>query len=144
MMTPEEILSTFPSVKLGLDDHYGQQTVLRAMEAYHQHKLTEASDGDLADVRLLLAPLNEEIDKYVEDNLPESEVYQLMDEDDKRISKAAFKAGASNRSFNELELLAEDLECVKMWLNDKNIPTHDKDNNQYSVIGRIELLLNGC
>ena len=50
----------------------------------------------------------------------------------------------SNRSFNELEMLAEDLECVKMWLDNKNVPTHDKDNKQYSVIGRIELLLNGC
>ena len=50
----------------------------------------------------------------------------------------------SSRSFNELEVLVEDLECVKMWLDNKNVPTHDKDNNQYSVIGRIELLLNVC
>lgn len=47
----------------------------------------------------------------------------------------------SNRSFNELELLAEDLECVNMWLDNKNVPRHDKENNQYSVIGRIEFLL---
>lgn len=50
----------------------------------------------------------------------------------------------SNRSFNELELLAEDLECVKMLLDNKDVPTHDEENNQYSVVGRIELLLNGC
>ena len=45
------------------------------------------------------------------------------------------------RSYYELEMLAEDLECIKMWLDNKNVPTHDDTNNQYSFIGRIELLL---
>lgn len=31
MTTAEEILSKYPSVKLGLDDHYGKQTVLNAL-----------------------------------------------------------------------------------------------------------------
>lgn len=47
----------------------------------------------------------------------------------------------SKRSFNELELLAEDLECVKLWLDGKNVPTHDKEGNQYSTVGRIERLM---
>jgi len=53
----------------------------------------------------------------------------------------------SNRSYNELENLAEDLECVNMWLDDLGVPTHDESKkNEYSVIGRIQQLLkmNGC
>lgn len=46
------------------------------------------------------------------------------------------------RSFNELEMLAEDLECVKMWLDDKKAPKTDSDGNEYSVVGRIKCLLN--
>ncbi len=48
------------------------------------------------------------------------------------------------RSVNEMQILAEDLECIEMWLNNKNAPTHDKDGNKYSHIGRIEQLLNVC
>ena len=48
----------------------------------------------------------------------------------------------STRSFNELEMLAEDLECVKMWLDDKKAPKTDSDGNEYSVVGRIRCLLN--
>ena len=51
---------------------------------------------------------------------------------------------ASTRSFNELEMLAEDLECVKMWLDDKKAPKTDSDGNEYSVVGRIQYLLNVC
>jgi hypothetical protein len=50
----------------------------------------------------------------------------------------------STRSFNELEMLAEDLECVKMWLDDKKAPKTDSDGNEYSVVGRIQCLLNVC
>ena len=50
----------------------------------------------------------------------------------------------STRSFNELEMLAEDLECVKMWLDDKKAPKTDSDGNEYSVVGRIQYLLNVC
>tara|TARA_B100000768_G_C11232061_1_gene355524 strand:- start:871 stop:1233 length:363 start_codon:yes stop_codon:yes gene_type:complete len=51
---------------------------------------------------------------------------------------------ASTRSFNELEMLAEDLECVKMWLDDKKAPKTDINGNEYSVVGRIQCLLNVC
>lgn len=34
MKTKEEILKTYPSVKLGLDDHYGKRTVYNAMDEY--------------------------------------------------------------------------------------------------------------
>lgn len=50
----------------------------------------------------------------------------------------------STRSFNELEMLAEDLECVKMWLDDKKAPKTNSDGNKYSVVGRIQCLLNVC
>ena len=52
--------------------------------------------------------------------------------------------GVSTRSFNELEMLAEDLECVKMWLDDKKAPKTDSNGNEYSVVGRIQCLLNVC
>lgn len=50
--------------------------------------------------------------------------------------------GSSTRTFNELEMLAEDLECVKMWLDDKKAPKTDINGNEYSVVGRIQCLLN--
>ena len=50
----------------------------------------------------------------------------------------------STRSLNELELLAEDLECVKMWLDDKKAPKTNEYGKEYSVIGRIKCLLNVC
>lgn len=43
-----------------------------------------------------------------------------------------------SRSINEL---AKELESIEMWLNEKNVPTHDKDGNKYSYIGRIEQLI---
>ena len=52
--------------------------------------------------------------------------------------------GSSTRTFNELEMLAEDLECVKMWLDDKKAPKTDINGNEYSVVGRIQCLLNVC
>jgi len=55
-----------------------------------------------------------------------------------------FIAVVSTRSFNKLEMLAEDLECVKMWLDDKKAPKTDSDGNEYSVVGRIQCLLNVC
>lgn len=55
-----------------------------------------------------------------------------------------FLSDFSTRSFNELEMLAEDLECVKMWLDDKKAPKTDSDGNEYSVVGRIQCLLNVC
>ena len=43
----------------------------------------------------------------------------------------------NSRSYNELELLAEDLEYVTTWLDNKNVPRMDIEGNEYSVIGRI-------
>ena len=43
---------------------------------------------------------------------------------------------------NDLELLAEDLECVQMWLDDKKAPKINADGREYSVVGRIQCLLN--
>ena len=42
---------------------------------------------------------------------------------------------------NELELLAEDLECVQMWLDDKKAPKINAEGKEYSVVGRIQCLL---
>lgn len=36
MKTAEEILSEYPSVKIGIDDFYGHKTTLRAMHEYSQ------------------------------------------------------------------------------------------------------------
>jgi len=47
----------------------------------------------------------------------------------------------SSRSFNELEILAEELECVHAWLDLRKAPTHDDQGNSYSTVGRMECLL---
>ena len=39
---------------------------------------------------------------------------------------------------NKIELLEEDLECIKMYLNDLKVPRTDKDGNEYSIVGRIK------
>lgn len=92
--------------------------------------------------RITLTEMEKE---YIEFQLLEAVKSAMTPANDIGTSEAtAILPDVSNRSFNELEMLAEDLECVKMWLDNKNVPTHDNDNNQYSVIGRIELLLNGC
>ena len=41
-----------------------------------------------------------------------------------------------NLLINRLEFEAENLECVKMFLDDKGIPSGDKDG-EYSPVGRI-------
>ncbi len=41
---------------------------------------------------------------------------------------------------NQVELLQEDIECVNMYLDDKNIPRKDSKGRQYSIIGRIKRL----
>jgi len=42
---------------------------------------------------------------------------------------------------NKFELIAEDLECAHMWLDDKQVPRSD-GKNEYSMVGRIGLMLN--
>jgi len=45
MTKAEEILEKYPSVKLGLDDHYGRQTVLNALnEALRIHDVVGRSE----------------------------------------------------------------------------------------------------
>jgi hypothetical protein len=39
---------------------------------------------------------------------------------------------------NKIELLEEDLECIRMYLNDLKIPRTDKDDKEYSIVGRIK------
>lgn len=43
---------------------------------------------------------------------------------------------------NYLELRAEEAECVQMYLDKMNVPTHDKDGErEYSLVGRIQCLV---
>lgn len=42
---------------------------------------------------------------------------------------------------NQIELLKEDIECVHMFLDDRNIPRKDSSGNIYSMVGRILLLV---
>ena len=65
-----------------------------------------------------------------------------MAEENKNTEKQCDIHVVSTRSFNELEILAEDLECVKMWLDDKKAPKTDSDGIEYSVIGRMQRLYN--
>ena len=65
-----------------------------------------------------------------------------MAEENKNTEKQCDIHVVSTRSFNELEILAEDLECVKMWLDDKKAPKTDSDGSEYSVIGRMQRLYN--
>tara|TARA_R110002167_G_scaffold287418_1_gene492281 strand:- start:366 stop:575 length:210 start_codon:yes stop_codon:yes gene_type:complete len=48
----------------------------------------------------------------------------------------------SIRSFQELEHLAEELECANMYLDDLNIPRKDGSGEEYSIVGRIKYLEN--
>lgn len=41
---------------------------------------------------------------------------------------------------NKIMLLEEDLYCVHQYLNDLKIPKVDKDNKEYSIVGRIKQL----
>ena len=82
-------------------------------------------------------------------NLKQEIGLALSEQEAKDIVKAAVSEVfslhvVSTRSFNELEMLAEDLECVKMWLDDKKAPKTDSNGNEYSVVGRIQCLLNVC
>jgi hypothetical protein len=49
MTKAEEILANYPSVKLGLDEHYGKQTVLNALnEALRIHDVVGRSEQLIA------------------------------------------------------------------------------------------------
>mgnify|MGYP006958833456 CR=1 FL=1 len=40
---------------------------------------------------------------------------------------------------NKIELLEEDIECVHLYLDDKNIPRY-LGEDEYSIVGRIQIL----
>jgi hypothetical protein len=41
---------------------------------------------------------------------------------------------------NKIELLEEDIECVHMFLDDKDIPRYEGETEaEYSIVGRIQL-----
>ena len=37
-----------------------------------------------------------------------------------------------------IDYWAEEYECATTYLNDRNVPTCDKDGQEYSLVGRIE------
>ncbi len=41
---------------------------------------------------------------------------------------------------NQVELLQEDIECVHMYLDDKDLPRKDFKGREYSIVGRIKRL----
>ncbi len=41
---------------------------------------------------------------------------------------------------NQVELLQEDIECVHMYLDDKDLPRKDFKGRGYSIVGRIKRL----
>jgi hypothetical protein len=58
----------------------------------------------------------------------------------KEITKQCDIHVASSRSFQELEHLAEELECANMYLDDLNVPKKDESGNEYSIVGRVKYL----
>ena len=48
----------------------------------------------------------------------------------------------TNYTFKEIENMMEELECIKMFLDSKNIVKQDVEGNEYSFVGRIELYKN--
>jgi hypothetical protein len=43
---------------------------------------------------------------------------------------------------NQIILLKEDLECVHLYLDDKEVPRQDDKGETYSIVGRIKQLEN--
>lgn len=41
---------------------------------------------------------------------------------------------------NKTEILKEDIECVHMYLDDKQVPRQNKNWRDYSMVGRIKIL----
>jgi hypothetical protein len=50
-MTAEEFLKDKPSQKIGLDDFYGRQTVLRMLEAYYEHRVNGDNKLQITDTK---------------------------------------------------------------------------------------------
>lgn len=47
----------------------------------------------------------------------------------------------TTRAYNELENTDEDLEIIKMWLDDQGAPEFNNFSHRHSVIGRIKALM---
>jgi hypothetical protein len=41
---------------------------------------------------------------------------------------------------NKIQLLQEDIECVHIYLDDKQVPRKDDNGREYSIVGRIKRL----
>lgn len=41
---------------------------------------------------------------------------------------------------NMVELLKENIECVHMYLDDKQVPRQNDNGIEYSIVGRIKIL----
>jgi hypothetical protein len=65
-----------------------------------------------------------------------------MTEENKSTEKQCDIHVVSSRSLQELEHLAEELECANMYLDDLNIPRKDRSGEEYSIVGRIKYLEN--
>lgn len=46
----------------------------------------------------------------------------------------------ADMELNRLELLAEDLECTHMWLDDLGTPRHEGDK-EFSLVGRVRIAM---
>ena len=45
-----------------------------------------------------------------------------------------------NNIENKIQLLQEDIECVHMYLDDKQVPRKNNNGIEYSIVGRIKRL----
>jgi hypothetical protein len=69
MTKAEEILKKYPSVKLGLDDHYGRQTVLNALnESLRIHDVVGQSEL-LAFMHFISKTPQNELELYSDEEL---------------------------------------------------------------------------
>jgi hypothetical protein len=55
-------------------------------------------------------------------------------------AKPVLGAVASDIKDNKIMLLEEDLWCVHKYLDDLELPRVDKDNKEFSIVGRIKRL----
>ena len=62
------------------------------------------------------------------------------EEQNGNFAKPILGAVASDIKDNKIMLLEEDLWCVHKYLDDLELPRVDKDNQEYSIVGRIKRL----
>lgn len=56
------------------------------------------------------------------------------------VQKDTSKLSNASKKINELELRAEDADCVEMYLDDLKIPTNG-DKGKYSLVGRVKITI---